>query len=117
MINFSRDIHPLTAFLRNTNDFTNRMKKTRQPVILILNGKAEVVVQDAKSYQKSLDRMQRLELLEAIRVGIAGCRGRPAAPARVAPWRSFRRSLVFQVDITTPALSDPEDYVRFIREV
>ena len=32
-------------------------------------------------------------------------------------WRNFRKNLGFQVDITEPALSDAEEYVRFIREI
>ena len=44
MLNLSQDIHPLTDFKRNTSDFMNRMKKTRRPVVLTVNGKAELVV-------------------------------------------------------------------------
>ena len=51
MVNLSKDIHPLTDFKRNTSDFVNRMKRTRRPVVLTVNGKAKLVVQDAESYQ------------------------------------------------------------------
>ncbi|MEP7353042.1 MAG: type II toxin-antitoxin system Phd/YefM family antitoxin, partial [Acidobacteriota bacterium] len=34
-------------------------------------GRAELVVQDAASYQNILDRLERLETVEAIRLGIA----------------------------------------------
>ena len=49
MVNLSQDIHPLTDFKRNTSDFIRRMKKTKRPLVLTLNGKAELVVQDAKT--------------------------------------------------------------------
>jgi len=84
MINLSQDIHPLTDFKRNTSDFMSKMKKTRRPVVLTVNGKAELVVQDAKSYQQILERLERLEAVETIRLGIAAAedgRGRPARQA------------------------------------
>ncbi|MEO7145269.1 MAG: type II toxin-antitoxin system Phd/YefM family antitoxin [Bryobacteraceae bacterium] len=84
MVNLSRDIHPLTNFKRNTSGFMNRMKKTRRPVILTVNGKAALVVQDAGSYQHILDRLERLEAVEAIRLGIAAAEVGRIKPARKA---------------------------------
>ena len=74
MVNLTEDIHPLTDFKRNTSDFMNRMKKTRRPVVLTVNGKAELVVQDAESYQQILNRLERLEAVAAIRVGVAAAK-------------------------------------------
>lgn len=84
MVNLSQDIHPLTDFKRNTSDFLNRMKKTRRPVVLTVNGKAELVVQDAESYQEILDRLKRFEAVEAIRLGIAAAEQGRIKPARRA---------------------------------
>src|SRR2546421_6009848 len=84
MVNLSQDIHPLTDFKRNTSDFVTRMKKTRRPVILTVNGKAELVVQDAKSYQQILDRLERLEAVEAIRIGNSAAEQGRVKPARRA---------------------------------
>jgi prevent-host-death family protein len=84
MVNLSQDIHPLTDFKRNTSDFVSRMKKTRRPVVLTVNGKAELVVQDAKSYQQILDRLERFEAVEAIRLGIAAAEEGRVKPARQA---------------------------------
>ncbi len=50
-----RDIHSLTDFKKNTPEFLRQLKETGDPVILTINGKAELVVQDAASYQKLLD--------------------------------------------------------------
>jgi PHD/YefM family antitoxin component YafN of YafNO toxin-antitoxin module len=60
------------------------MKKTRRPVVLTVNGKAELVVQDAESYQLVLDRLERLEVVEAIRLGIAAAEEGRVTPARQA---------------------------------
>ena len=84
MINLSQDIHPLTDFKRNTSDFMSKMKKTRRPVVLTVNGKAELVVQDAESYQKILDRVERFEAVEAIRLGVAAAKEGRVKPARQA---------------------------------
>ena len=36
-----------------------------------MNGKAEVVVQDAKSYQQLLEKIERLEAIAGIKKGLA----------------------------------------------
>ena len=81
MINVSRDIHSLTDFKRNTNDFVKQMKDTGAPVVLTVNGKAELVVQDAASYQALLDLVERADTIAGIRRGLEQMsrgEGRPA---------------------------------------
>lgn len=70
-MDLSRDIHPLTDFKRHTADFLAQLKQTGQPVVLTINGKAELVVQDAASYQKLLDLAERLETIQAVKEGLA----------------------------------------------
>lgn len=70
MINLSKDIHSLTNFKRNTTEFVQRLKQTKHPVVLTVNGKAELVVQDAASYQKLLDAFELLETLKGIKLGL-----------------------------------------------
>ena len=70
MINLTRDIHSLTDFKRNTADYVKQMKETKSPVVLTVNGKAELVVQDAESYQALLDAVERIETIEGIRRGL-----------------------------------------------
>lgn len=60
------------------------MKKTRRPVVLTVNGKAEPVVQAAESDRQILDRLERLEVDEAIRLGIAVAEEGRVMPARQA---------------------------------
>jgi prevent-host-death family protein len=81
MINLQRDIHSLTDFKRHTNDFVKQMKVTKAPVVLTVNGKAELVVQDAQSYQALLDRLDHIEAVAGIRRGLEQMEqneGRPA---------------------------------------
>ena len=61
------DIHSLTDFQRNTKEHIQRLKETGRPEVLTVNGKAEIVVQDAASYQKLLELIDRTEAIEGIR--------------------------------------------------
>src|SRR5262249_31281583 len=60
----------LSDFKRNTTDFLRQMKKSGHPVVLTINGKAELVVQDARSYQKLLELVEWLEAIKGIKRGI-----------------------------------------------
>lgn len=70
MIDLARDIHSLTEFKRNTTEFLQRIKQTKHPLLLTVNGKAELVVQDAESYQKLLEAAELLETLKGIKLGL-----------------------------------------------
>jgi prevent-host-death family protein len=81
MLDLANDIHSLTDFKRNTTDFVRQMKKTGNPLVLTVNGKAELIVQDAQSYQKLLEMLDRAEAIEGIRRGLESMKrghGRPA---------------------------------------
>ena len=56
MLDLANDIRSLSDFKRNTVDLLDRLRKTGHPLVLTINGKAEVVVQDARAYQALLDR-------------------------------------------------------------
>ena len=47
-----------------------RLKRTRRPIILTVNGKAEAVVQDAAAYQQLLDIAAQADATEGIRQGL-----------------------------------------------
>ena len=64
------DIHSLTDFQRHAKEHIERLKETGRPEVLTVNGKAEVVVQDAASYQKLLELVDRLEAIEGIQKGL-----------------------------------------------
>ena len=71
MLDISRDIQSLSSFKRNTSSAIAQMKQTGEPMVLTVNGKAEVVVQDAKSYQQLLEKIERLEAIAVIKQGLA----------------------------------------------
>ena len=61
MFNIAQDICSMTEFKRRTTDVVARLRDTGRAVVLTTNGRADVVVQDAASYQKLLDRLQSYE--------------------------------------------------------
>jgi prevent-host-death family protein len=84
MVNLNEDIHLLTDFKQAPVAFLSQMKQTHRPVVLTVNGRPELVVQDAAGYQSMLDRLARFEAVEAIRIGIAAAQEGRIAPAREA---------------------------------
>lgn len=69
-MDITRDIDSLTHFKRNTNEVIEQLKATGQPMVLTVNGKAEIVVQDAASYQAMLDLVDRAEAIAGIKRGL-----------------------------------------------
>lgn len=63
----ARDIMSLSTFKRDSNKVMRQMKKTKEPIVLTVNGKAAVVVQDAESYQSLLDLKERSEIIAVLR--------------------------------------------------
>jgi len=56
-----KDIHSVTDFQRHAKTHVTRLRKTKAPMVLTVNGSASVVVQDAGAYQKLLNRVEELE--------------------------------------------------------
>ena len=94
-MNLSQDIHPLTDFKRNTSEFLRQLKETGNPVVLTINGKAELVVQDAASYQRLFDLAEQLETIQAVKEGLASVDrgdGRPMDDVFDALEKDLRRT-------------------------
>jgi PHD/YefM family antitoxin component YafN of YafNO toxin-antitoxin module len=82
MLDLSRDIDSLSNFKRKTPAYLARMKKTGEPLVLTINGRAELVVQDAVSYQRLLDLSDRVESLEALRKSLEDVEAGRTRPMR-----------------------------------
>ena len=52
MLDIAKDIQSLSHFKRNATEVVARMKESGNPVVLTVNGRAEIVVQDAAAYQR-----------------------------------------------------------------
>lgn len=84
MIDLSRDIHSLTDFKRKTTEFMKQLKETGSPVVLTVNGKAELVVQDAAAYQELLELVERMKVMEGIRRGLEDVKAGRTRPVEEA---------------------------------
>lgn len=65
-----REVRSVTEFQRNIKEYVGRLKENKIPLVLTVNGRAELVVQDAESYQLILERLHRAETVAAIRRGM-----------------------------------------------
>jgi prevent-host-death family protein len=63
----TRNIYPLTDFQRNAKDFITQLQDSHKPIVLTVNGKAAIVLQDAASYQELLDQLELERSAAAIR--------------------------------------------------
>lgn len=81
MLNLSSDIDSLSNFKRNTPEFLRQLKETGHPVVLTINGKAELVVQDTASYQKLIELAERAERMDALKASIEDMKAGNVIPA------------------------------------
>lgn len=84
MIDLSQDIHSLSEFKRQTSTFMTHMKKSGNPLVLTVNGKAELVVQDAASYQRLLEMVERVEMMEFLNESLRDVEAGRTQPAVAA---------------------------------
>lgn len=90
MFDIKKDIQAMTTFRRNPAKFMKHLKKTKKPMVLTVNGRAEAVVQDAEAYQRLLDIAAHVDADEGIRQGLEDVRKGRVRPAREA-LEMFRR--------------------------
>jgi PHD/YefM family antitoxin component YafN of YafNO toxin-antitoxin module len=55
------DIRSLTDFQRNTKAHLKRLKTTGRPEVLTVNGKAELIIQNAAAYEETLDAIRGIQ--------------------------------------------------------
>lgn len=69
------DIRSLTDFQRNTKAHLQRLKATGRPEVLTVNGRAQLIVQDAAAFEDMLDAIRGIQRgLEEMKAG----KGEPA---------------------------------------
>jgi PHD/YefM family antitoxin component YafN of YafNO toxin-antitoxin module len=82
------NIHSLSEFQRNVKVRIRKLKASGQPVVLTVNGHAEIVVQSADAYQKLLDDQDLLESIRGVSRGFE-----QAQRGEGRPMRQFLRTL------------------------
>jgi hypothetical protein len=70
-----QDIRSLTDFQRNTKAHLKRLKSTGRAEVLTVNGRAEIIVQNAAAFEDMLDAIRGIQRgLDEMKAG----RGEPA---------------------------------------
>jgi len=80
---FTRDIQSLSVFKRDSSKFIKQIKKTGEPIVLTVNGKAAAVIHDPDSYQAYLREKDRQDTIASVRRGIADARAGRVTEAEV----------------------------------
>ena len=65
-----RDIRSVTDFQKNIKSYVQKLKGSRLPMVLTVNGKAELVVQNAETYQELLNEVEHARFVAAVNKGI-----------------------------------------------
>jgi len=63
-LSVTEDIRSITDLKRHTNDILGQIHKTRRPVVLTINGKAEAVLMDASEFDKLSAAVHMMQLLQ-----------------------------------------------------
>ena len=95
MLNLESGIDSLTNFKRQSSEYIEQLHETGEPMVLTVNGKSQVVVQDVAAYQRLVDlaaKAERDETIAAVMEGLADVRAgrtKPAFPALRALAKKF----------------------------
>ena len=79
-----REVRSVTEFQRNIKSYVGRLKKRKAPMVLTVNGRAALVVQDAGGYQEILERLDRAEAMARVRLGMEQFERGEGIPLEVA---------------------------------
>lgn len=73
----SEDIRPITDLKKHTREVLDQARRTGRPVILTVNGRADAVLLDAKTYEKHLKASNLARLLAPAEEDVKAGRTRP----------------------------------------
>ena len=76
-LNPSEDIRSVTELKRKTKEILSQVHRTKRPVVLTVNGKADAVLMDTKTYEKHLQAGNMARLLARAEEDVAAGRTRP----------------------------------------
>ena len=71
------DIRSVTELKRKTREVLRQLHETRRPVVVTVNGKADAVLMDARTYEQHLGAANMAQLLATAEADVAARRTRP----------------------------------------
>ncbi|MBL8803864.1 MAG: type II toxin-antitoxin system Phd/YefM family antitoxin [Planctomycetes bacterium] len=81
MLDVSQDIHSLTEFKTRTPEFLARLQQSERAVLLTVNGKAEIAVMSAATFQHVLEALRTLDAIRGIEAGLEDMKAGRTRPA------------------------------------
>ena len=81
-INLRDGVQSLSSFKRDTTRYMKRLRKTKEPLVLTVNGKAAMVVLDVPEYEKFLEARDFVETVNGIQRGLRDMELGKEKPAR-----------------------------------
>lgn len=91
------NIFSLTEFQKNTKEFIKRLEESGEPIVLTVNGRAKLVVQDAEAFGGSQIDESRIDW-KAAREAILEAEADVKA-GRVRPFREFVAEMQQDYDV------------------
>jgi len=76
-----KDIHPVSDFSRKPAEVIKRLKASKRPEILTVNGSSAVVIQDAQAYEEAMALIDSLKYITVAKKAFDKGEGRPAKEA------------------------------------
>ena len=77
-----QDVDTLTHFKENSREIIERLKVSGEPLVLTVDGEAELVVLAKESYGRMLALVDRAQAIEGIQRGLAAMERGEGRPAR-----------------------------------
>lgn len=77
----AREVYSLSEFQRNAKKMIAHVKETRRPMLLTVNGTAEVVVVDAAEYQEFAAESEKKRFIAAVQEGLDDVKAGRTLPA------------------------------------
>ncbi|HEY1068622.1 MAG TPA: type II toxin-antitoxin system Phd/YefM family antitoxin [Pirellulales bacterium] len=93
-------VESLTNFQQRTAEILAELHRSGDPLVLTVDGKPELVVQDAAAYQrlvKLVEEVERRETIAALREGLAD-----SDAGRVRPFSDAMREIAAKQGLTFP---------------
>lgn len=88
--------HPISDFLQNHQTYVARLKETRTPEVLTVDGHAEIVVLDTETYKDLMERLEHMKAVTAARTHMAQARKNAPPQEPVSEAELERRQAVMQ---------------------
>lgn len=89
-MNFIEDIQTLSEFKKNASKLIKQVRKTKRPLVLTVNGKPAVVIQDPAMYQSIVKDQEYWETVTALKEGLQDIDNHKNWPTQQEAFESIR---------------------------